>query len=45
MTSSYLEGKVIQFSIVGFWALFWIFNVVNKFIPNRVKWEHKKVES
>jgi hypothetical protein len=32
MNSSRIEGKVIQFGVVGFWALFWLFNVIDKFI-------------
>ena len=27
-----IESKVIRFGVVSFWALFWLFNVIDKFI-------------
>lgn len=28
----YLEGRLLRFAIVGFWLLFWLLNVIDKFI-------------
>ena len=30
--SHYFEGRLIRFAIVGFWLLFWLLNVIDKFI-------------
>ena len=32
LTTNDLESKVIRFGVVSFWALFWLFNVIDKFI-------------
>tara|TARA_Y100000310_G_C20519266_1_gene732822 strand:- start:113 stop:580 length:468 start_codon:yes stop_codon:yes gene_type:complete len=32
LLTSNTEGKVIRFGIVIFWTLFWLFNVIDKFI-------------
>lgn len=32
LTTTNLEGKVIRFGVISFWALFWLFNVIDKFI-------------
>lgn len=32
MSNAKIEDRVIQFGIVVFWALFWLFNVIDKFI-------------
>jgi hypothetical protein len=29
---NYIEGAVIRFGVVIFWVLFWLFNVIDKFI-------------
>jgi hypothetical protein len=32
MANSIIEGKIFRMGIVGFWTLFWFFNVIDKFI-------------
>ena len=30
------EGRILQYGIVGFWLLFWLFNVIDKFIGGSI---------
>ncbi len=34
MNHRHLEGRIIQLGITGFWMLFWLFNVIDKFITD-----------
>lgn len=31
-TNEIMEGKVMRFSIIVFWLLYWLFNIIDKFI-------------